>query len=329
MPFRFVLVGSGNIGGTYAQAIANLDEAALCGLVSRSGRHPDYLPAKAEVAPSLAELPCDYDAVILCTPNGTHHSFAKQAAALGKHVLTEKVLDISREHMDAMTTACETAGVTLAVTYQRRMSPDNVAVKALLDSDALGKVFAADMRVKFYRGMDYYQSGDYRGGYAIDGGGPFIQQAAHNVDIFVWFFGMPHQVVSMLDTFTHDIEVEDHGVALMRYPNGMIGSLTASTATKPGFSPILEVHSEKGSFVMENDEITAWHVEGVENPTQKNPDFEVHSGADSAAVTDTSGHEAILQDFIDAVRDARLPAVPPASGRLATELVLRIYENRI
>lgn len=47
MPFRFVLVGSGNIGGTYAQAIANLDEAALCGLVSRSGRHPDYLPAKA------------------------------------------------------------------------------------------------------------------------------------------------------------------------------------------------------------------------------------------------------------------------------------------
>ena len=70
-------------------------------------------------------------------------------------------------------------------------------------------------------------------------------------------------------------------------------------------------------------------VEGVENPTQKDPEFEVHSGADSAAVTDTSGHEAILQDFIDAVRDARDPAVPAASGRLATELVLRIYENKI
>lgn len=328
-PFRFVLVGSGNIGGTYAKAIANLDGAALSGLVSRSGRRPDYLPDDLEIAPSLGEFSGDYDASILCTPNGTHHTFACEAAALGKHVLTEKVLDITRGNMDAMTLACNDAGVTLAVTYQRRMSPDNVAMKQLLKSGALGKVFAADMRVKFYRDMAYYNSGDYRGGYAVDGGGPFIQQAAHNVDIFVWFFGMPKKVVSMLDTFEHDIEAEDHGVALMRYADGMIGTITASTATKPGFAPVLEIHSDRGSVIMENDEITAWHVDGVEPPNRRDPDFEVHSGSDSAAVTDTAGHEAILQDFIDAVEDGRPPAVPASSGRLATELVLQIYESRV
>ncbi len=328
-PFRFVIVGSGNIGGTYAKAIANLDEAALSGLVSRSGRRPDYLPEGLEIAPSLSAFQGNYDGVILCTPNGTHHTFAKEAAALGKHVLTEKVLDIKRVHMDAMTQACEDAGVTLAVTYQRRMSPDNVAVKALLDDDALGRIFAADMRVKFYRDMEYYHSADYRGGYAIDGGGPFIQQAAHNVDTFVWFFGMPDKIVSMLDTFVHDIEVEDHGVALMRYDNGMIGTLTASTATKPGFSPVLEVHSDKGSFVMENDEITEWHVDGVPRAKRDDAEFKVHSGSDSAAVTDTAGHEAILRDFVEAVRQQRPPMIPPASGRLATELVLQIYESRV
>ncbi len=328
-PFRFVLVGSGNIGGTYASAIANVDEAALCGLVSRSGNRPDYLPDDAEVATSLGELAAPYDAVILCTPNGTHHTFAKEAASRGKHVLTEKVLDITREHMDSMTQACERAGVTLAVTYQRRMSPDNIAVKALIDSGALGRVFAADMRVKFYRDMAYYDSGDYRGGYAIDGGGPFIQQAAHNVDIFAWFFGMPAKVVSMLDTFDHEIEVEDHGVALLRYPDGMIGTITASTATKPGFAPVLEIHAQRGSLVMENDEITAWHIDGVDQPKRDDEDFEVHSGSDSAAVTDTAGHEAILRDFVEAARTGRPPAVPASSGRLATELVLRIYEARI
>lgn len=327
-PFRFVLVGSGNIGGTYAKALANVDGAELVGLVSRSGRRPEYLPDDFEIAPTLSDLKVPFDAAILCTPNGTHHELAAQAAALGKHVLTEKVLDITREAMDAMTSACEQAGVTLGVTYQRRMSPDNVVVKGLLESGDLGRVFAADMRVKFYRDQAYYDSGDYRGGYAIDGGGPFIQQAAHNVDIFVWFFGMPAKVVSMLDTFAHQIEAEDHGVALLRYPDGMIGSITASSATQPGFAPVLEIHSDRGSIIMENDEITAWHVDGVAPPKQKD-DFEVHSGSDSAAVTDTAGHEAILEDFVEAVRAGRPPAVPAASGRLATELVLQIYENRV
>ncbi len=327
-PFRFVLVGSGNIASTYARALANLSDATAVGVVSRSGRRPEGVPEDAEIAPSLDALTVDYEAVILCTPNGTHHTFAKEAASHGKHVLTEKVLDITREHMDSMIAACDAADVTLAVTYQRRMSPDNVAVKSLLDSGALGNVFAADMRVKFYRDMDYYRSGDYRGGYAIDGGGPFIQQAAHNVDIFVWFFGMPEKVVSMLDTFVHDIEVEDHGVALMRYANGMIGTLTTSTATKPGFNPMLEIHSDRGSLIMENDDITTWEIDGVARPS-KPEGFEVHSGFASAAVTDTAGHEAILQDFVDAVREGRDPIVPASSGRLATDLVLKIYESRV
>ena len=176
--------------------------------------------------------------------------------------------------------------------------------------------------------MGYYNSGDYRGGYAIDGGGPFIQQAAHNVDIFTWFFGMPVKVVSMIDTFTHQIEVEDHGVALLRYENDMIGTITASTATKPGFAPVLEIHSDRGSVIMENDEITAWHIDGIEQP-KRDANFEVHSGSDSAAVTDTAGHEAILSDFAQAVRDGRPPAIPACSGRLATELVLQIYESRV
>ena len=114
----------------------------------------------------------------------------------------------------------------------------------------------------------------------------------------------------------------------MRYPNGMIGTITASSACKPGFPPVLEIHSEKGSIIMENDEITAWHIEGVDKPNRTDK-FVVHSGSNSAAVADTAGHEAILADFVDAVRQGREPAVPASSGRLATELVLQIYQNNI
>ncbi len=144
--------------------------------------------------------------------------------------------------------------------------------------------------------------------------------------IYAGFFGMPDEVVSVLGTLRWHIETEDHGVAAMRYLDGMIGSFTASTVCGPkGYPPVLEIHTEKGRVVMENDEITQWDVEGIENPSSRG-DFEVHSGADSAAVSDTEGHQAIVRDFVGAVREGRPPAVPAEEGRLATELVLRIYE---
>lgn len=327
-PFRYVIVGSGNISRTYLKAIDRSPGLELAGTVSRSGRQIEDAPDGLPVFPSIADVNVPFDAVILCTPNGLHHQGAREAAKLGKHVLTEKVLEITRENMDAMIGDCEKAGVKLAVSYQRRMSPENQTLKKLLEDGALGRVFAADMRVKFWRDEAYYNSGAYRGGYEIDGGGPFIQQAAHNVDLFCWFFGMPQKVVSMLGTCVHDIEVEDHGTALLRYADGMLGSITASSACKPGFSPVLDIHTDKGTVILINDEITTWEIEGVDNPAA-GKGFEVHSGAASAAVEDTAGHEAILQDFAAAVRENRDPAVPASSGRLATDLVLQIYEANV
>ena len=326
-PFRFVLVGSGNISRTYINAIANLPGVVVAAVVSRSGRRPEGLPPTAGVFPSLASVTVPFDAVILTTPNGLHHQGAIEAAAHGKHVLTEKVLEISTDAMDRMMRACRDAGVKLAVTYQRRMSPDNVALKRLLDEGRLGRVFAADMTVKFWRDAAYYSSGAYRGTHAVDGGGAFTQQAAHNADLLCWFFGMPDKVVSLCDRFVHYIEVEDHGVALLHYPNGMIGTFTASTACKPGFPTRLEIHAATGSLVMENDCITRWEIEGIPNPAEKK--FQVHDGASSAAVADTAGHEAIIRDFVDAVRSGREPAVPAESGRLASELILMIYGNNL
>ena len=326
-PFRYVIVGSGNICRTYLKAIANSPGLAVAGVVSRSGRRPEGLSADVGVWPTLAAVEVPFDAVILTTPNGLHHQGAIEAAALGKHVLTEKVLEISRDAMDRMMHACRKANVKLAVTYQRRMSPDNRALKQLLDAGRLGRVFAADMTVKFWRDAAYYRSGAYRGTRAVDGGGAFTQQAAHNADLLCWFFGLPDKVVSLCDRFVHDIEVEDHGVALLHYPNGMIGTFTASTACRPGFATRLELHATGGSLVTENDSITHWSIDGVPNPAEKK--FQVHDGATSAAVADTAGHEAILQDFAEAVRTGREPAVPAESGRLASELILQIYGNNL
>lgn len=326
--FKFVIVGTGNISNTYVNAIEKINGARVSGFVSRNLKKPSACKdfSSVEVSDSLSGIKNEFDAVILCTPNGLHHEGALEAASLGKHVLTEKPLDISIEAANSMITVCKEAGVKLGVAYQRRMSPGNIKMKKLIDSGKLGRIIAADLTVKNYRDDNYYKSGNYRGTLSIDGGGPFIQQASHYVDLYGWFFGRPVKVVSMLDTFMHDIEGEDHGAALLKHDNGMIGTIIASTSAKPGFPARLEIHAEKGTIIMENDMITGWYVDGVGDPTDKS-DKNKFTGASTAKVEDTTLHEAVIKDFIESVQGGREPAVSGKEALLATEIILQIYSN--
>jgi UDP-N-acetyl-2-amino-2-deoxyglucuronate dehydrogenase len=326
--FKFVIIGSGNIANTYLSAIENIENAKVVGIISRSFKKPNTLKddSNIQISDSLANLSIDYDAVIICSPNGLHHKFAVEAASLGKHVLTEKPLDISVDAMDEMISACKKRNVKLGVAYQRRLSGDNSLMKKMIDENKLGKIFAADLSVKNFREESYYSSSNYRGTWKIDGGGPFIQQASHYIDLYGWYFGMPQKVVSFLNTYIHKIEVEDHGVAVCLHENGMMGTITASTACKPGFSAKLEIHSNLGTVIMENDLITIWSIEGFENPSV-NKNKQAHTGAATHLVNDTTNHEFIIKDFIQSVNENREPFVDGESARIATEIILEVYKN--
>jgi predicted dehydrogenase len=318
---RYLLVGSGNIAKTWTLALERM-EGDLVGCVSRSGNRPQNARSDLPVYPSITAVDRPFDAVILTTPNGLHRAGAVEAATLGKHVLTEKPLDITRPAMQAILDAHARAGTVLAVSFQRRTRPDNLALKALFSSQALGRVIGADLSCRFWRDQAYYDSGAWRGGWEIDGGGPFLQQAIHNLDLYRWFFGSPDEVVGRTGTFLHDIEVEDHGAAILRHGDGMIGTVVASTCARPGYPARLEVTTENGCFTTLDDRITAWDVDGVPNPGLPAP---TPASAPTAAVSDTSGHEAILRDFEAAVATGRPPLVSGEEAFLATDLVLRIY----
>lgn len=324
---KYIIIGTGNISNTYLQAIAKLPESEVVGCVSRSGNRPSAQP-QLPTWRSLDLVTVTFDALIVATPNGLHCDGIMAAAQYGKHVITEKPLGIAMDAMEQAIAACEAAGVTLAVAYQRRTAPDNQAIKALLEAGALGQVFAADLVAKFYRDQAYYDSADYRGGYGIDGGGPFMQQACHNIDIYVWFFGLPVQVVSMMNTFTHQIEAEDHGAALLKHPNGMIGTIVASTATKPGFAARLEVHTDKGSFILTDDVITHWHFDDIPNPANTGFHYQ-HDGATSATVSDTSAHQKIIADFERVVKQGGQPIADAQSAKATSSLILDIYRSAI
>jgi len=323
---KFVIIGSGNIAKSYVQALKNVAGAEFVGVVSRSGNRPEGTSENIEVAPSLAAIKTPFDAVIVTTPNGLHHIGIIDAARLGKHVLCEKPLGINIPDMDTAIRACDENKVKLSVCYQHRTAPDNRIVKELLEQGKLGRVFACELLVKSYRDQAYYDSAPYRGNKAIDGGGPFIQQACHHIDLYAWFFGRPEKTISMMDTFLHTMEGEDYGVALLRHADGMIGSITASTATAPGFPARMMIHSEYGYLTLERDIITEWQMGDLKNPSLADGKKR-HSGFASAVVTDTVGHEAIIADLIEAVVQDREPLVSGKAARVATEIVLDAYSG--
>lgn len=320
-PFRFVLVGTGVISNAYVQALEKLPEVELAAIVSRSGKRPESVsgPVSIPVVTGLSELEIPYDAVILATPNGCHRDVALEAAERGKHVLSEKVLEISLESCDAMIAACAKHKVKLGVGYQRRTSPVNRRLKKLLEDGALGEVFAVDLEAKFYRGEEYYQNSTYRGSKALDGGGPFFQQASHDLDLLVWFFGMPERLASSLGTFLHKIESEDHGAAVMKFSSGQIGTIIASTCCRPNQAAKISIYSDRGSMMLGGDQILQLEMDGLDR-----------ANVEAVAIEDLRpGQEGIIQDFVQAVRDDRPPLICGTQARASVELILKIYQSQI
>ena len=129
------------------------------------------------------------------------------------------------------------------------------------------------------------------------------------------------------NTFIHDIEVEDHGAVIFTHENGLISTITASTATKPGFPVKIEIYTDKGYLITENDIITQWQMEGLENPSKQN--LNLSKNVSVAQVKDTTHHELLIKDFIEAIENDRDPLITGEAARNATEIVLEIYKNKI
>jgi predicted dehydrogenase len=240
-------------------------------------------------------------------------------------VLCEKPLEITLEKIDAMIEACRDAHVKLGCTYQYRTADHNQAAYQVIHYGKLGRIYIANAFLKWWRGQEYYESSNWRGTWDLDGGGPFIQQAAHTVDILIWVMGRPRKVTAWTRTVAHDIEVEDMGHAIVEYQNGAQGVIEASTVVKPGYPTRIEIHGEKGSIILGESEVIAWDVEGVEPPTLERDN--IVTGATDPTGIGTKNHERIIRDFIQAIRKDRDPMVNPASARRTSELITAIYKS--
>jgi len=325
------LIGSGNISETHARAaraIPNVQIAAIYGTnpktVSRLATEHHAKPYN-DFAAFLAHKPMDL--VILGTPSGLHAQQGIAAAQRGLHVLTEKPIDITTKNADALIAAADKANVKLAVIFQDRLKPNIQRLKHWLDRGLLGKPLLVDARVKWYRPPDYYSNSKWRGTFALDGGGALINQAIHTVDLLLWLLGDVSRVQARTATVLHKIEAEDTAVATLEFANGAVGTLLATTGAYPGYPRRLEITGTEGTVILEHDRIIAADLRNPPPDVDAITTGDSNQSASSAAVTDISGHKAILEDFLQAIANNTNPICNGREGRRSLALVESIYNS--
>lgn len=332
----FGIIGCGMIAGFHAKAIEDCGGKVLACFdevpqaadrLARSTGAKAYYDLKPFLADERIEI------VTIGTPSGAHRDPAVSAAKAGKHVIVEKPLEITLERCDRIIEACEKSGVVLATIFPSRFHQSSRRLKYAIDSGRFGRLTLADAIVKWYRTQEYYDSGVWRGTWELDGGGALMNQAIHSVDLLCWLMGPVREITAQTALLAHErIEVEDTAVATVKFENGALGIIEASTAAYPGYLKRIEVHGSTGSAVIEEEDIIKWdfqnsQAEDAEIREQMTDKLSGGGGAADPAAIGHHGHAKLFADVLNAIATGQKPQCDGIEGRRSVEIILGIYES--
>lgn len=336
MTAGFGIIGTGMIAHFHAKAISEMTDARVVACFNQTPEKAAAFAAEyhCRAETSLETLLADPEIqfVTICTPSGAHLDPAVAAARAGKHVVVEKPLEITLDRCDQIIRACDENGVKLCTIFPSRFSPANQALKDAIEGGRFGRITLGDTYVKWWRTQEYYDGGGWRGTWALDGGGAFMNQAIHNVDLLCWLMGDVAEVCGYTGTLAHErIEVEDVGVACLKFSSGAIGVMEATTAAWPGLLKRTEIHGSTGTAIVEQDSIIKWEFAEPRDADEQllaelGGSSESSGGAADPKAISFVGHQLQLQDFVDAVAEGRRPKVDGAEGRRSVEVILALYQ---
>ncbi|MBV6682240.1 Gfo/Idh/MocA family oxidoreductase [Bacillus sp. JRC01] len=253
----------------------------------------------------------EMEAVIICSENSQHKDMVLDAAKAGKHILCEKPIATTLEDAQAMIDACEENGVILQVAFPVRFSRPMMELKERVDRGEIGEIVA-------FRSTN---RGQNPGGWFIDparsGGGAVLDHTVHMVDIMRWLTGKEvKEVDAMVDSFFHDIEIDDAGIMTLEFEGGIMATHDASWSRFDRYptwgDATLEVIGTKKTI--KADAFKEHYRLFSDGPMQH-----VFVGEDM--------DEALIRDFVDCIRKGRKPSITGVDGLKAVEVAMAAYRS--
>jgi UDP-N-acetyl-2-amino-2-deoxyglucuronate dehydrogenase len=336
MAVGFGIIGCGMIANFHARAVADIRGASVVACYDTFPAAADRLAQSIgcrayHALPALLDDP-RVDVVTICTPSGAHLEPAVAAATAGKHVIVEKPLEITLARCDRIIEACARAGVVLSTIFPSRFHESSRLLKQAIDRGRFGRLTVGDAYVKWYRTQRYYDSGAWRGTWKLDGGGALMNQAIHSVDLLSWLMGPVKDLSARVAMLAHErIEVEDVAMAALRFANGALGVIEATTAAYPGALKRIEIHGSTGSAVLREEDITTWSFARATRADaallrRMAGKTKTGGGAADPAAIGYHGHTAQFKDVLQAIKTRRPPRIDGPEGRRSVEIILAIYK---
>jgi len=329
---KFALVGCGRIAKRHSELLGHkkIEGAmlvAVCDIVEEKAKKIGgqfNVPYYTDMNEMMEKE--DIDAVSVLTESGHHAEHVLNLAKYGKHIIVEKPMTLSIDDADEMIMACQKNNCRLFVVKQNRFNVPVVKLKEALDKGRFGKLFMGTVRIRWCRSQEYYDQDSWRGTWAMDGG-VLTNQASHHVDLLEYMMGKVDSVYAKGIQALANIEAEDTAAVILKFRNGGIGILEATTAIRPkDLEGSLSILGEKGSVEIGGfavNKMLHWNFQ----ETQKDDNEVMEKYSVNPENVYGFGHQAYYEHVVDCILNNTEHSVDGLEGRKSVELISAIYES--
>jgi len=328
---KFALMGCGRISLKHSELlgtnqIKNTHLVSVCDIdIEKAKKVGDKfnIPYYEDVHQMLKKE--DIDVIVILTPSGLHAQHTLEVAKYKKHIIVEKPMALTLDDADAMIKACDENSIRLFVVKQNRYNIPVQQLRKALEDDRFGKLVLGTVRVRWCRTQEYYDQDSWRGTWAYDGG-VLTNQASHHIDLLEWCMGEVESVFAKSTTALVNIETEDTAVVTLKFKNGALGIIEATTATRPkDIEGSISILGENGSVEIGGfavNEIKHWNFK-KEIAEDKN----IFQFSTNPPNVYGFGHLAYYEHVINCITNNKKALVDGLEGRKSLELISAIYES--
>lgn len=331
--YKFGLVGCGRISSKHIDAIKNIPNAkltAVCDInedrakaVSEKAGLDKYFLSYDEMLQNE-----DIDIVNILTPSGLHPEHTIDIVKkYKKHIIVEKPMALKLSDADNMIRICDLNSVRLFVVKQNRYNLPVTRLRQAVENGEFGKIFMGSVRVRWSRDQKYYDQDDWRGTWKLDGG-VLANQASHHIDLLEWMLGTPVSVMARTETYMSDIEVDDTAAAIIKFENGAMGIIEATTATRPSdLEGSLSILGEKGTVVIGGFAVNKMETWNFAGQGSREREKVITEYAENPPNVYGFGHIRYIEHVLDSIENNKQALVDGLEGRKSLELINAIYES--
>jgi predicted dehydrogenase len=329
---RFALVGCGRIATRHAELlagghIAGATLAAVCDVVPERAKAfadkykvPGYTDMREMARATAVDVFC------VLTPSGNHAEHVIALASHGKHIVVEKPMALTLDDADEMIRVCDRSSVKLFVVKQNRFNVPIVKLREAVEAGRFGKLVMGTVRVRWCRRQAYYDQDPWRGTWALDGG-VLSNQASHHVDLLEWMMGPVESVFAKATTALVKIEAEDTAVVVLRFRNGALGIIEATTAARPvDLEGSISILGESGAVEIGGFAVNEMKTWRFATP-QPGDDVVMKEFSVNPPNVYGFGHQAYYEHVVHSITHRAQQLVDGLEGRKSLELISAIYES--